>query len=321
MNLENPNKAVQEEIDKLEDEKAEAIATLDGDREGQLEQQILALKAKLETTVEQTTATPKYQEDQITNQGGTLDELNTRTEGVDNKIEEIKESVEVGLGGEIEKVAENNIEEKPKSLAEVPAYLEKIKENGKAIDAQVKSFVQSLENVPLDQKEAFLFDRHTNKASIESYANSNNKSYEDAVSELFKEDLGGDNYDIRGISFNKMQEKFPEIKPLMAERSKLAQDFSVYSKLNQVQEAIAQSSEEGNKIIEKYKHVFTEHKNGDGALENNFLVARELVKMGILNAEDYNAEINARIADVASNYSTQEQKDKAKEELEGSFGL
>lgn len=112
MNMENPNnKAVQEEIDKLEDEKAEAITTLDGDREVQLEQQIQALKQKLETIVEQTAATPKYQKDQITNQGGTLDELNTRTESVDSKIEEIKESSQNGFVAKLNRFVDNKIYE------------------------------------------------------------------------------------------------------------------------------------------------------------------------------------------------------------------
>lgn len=96
------SKSTQEQITDLENKKLEAMAVFDGEKEGQLENKINELKKQLETSSENALAIPEYQIKQITDLGGSEEELRLKTKDLEKQIKEkeyeaiLNDSAEIG---------------------------------------------------------------------------------------------------------------------------------------------------------------------------------------------------------------------------------
>jgi hypothetical protein len=81
---------IKNKIADLETQKRNAQEFADHEAEGKLEQQINELKQQLETAVDQETTTPEFQVNQVNELGGTNEELNEKTQEIDQEIQGVK---------------------------------------------------------------------------------------------------------------------------------------------------------------------------------------------------------------------------------------
>lgn len=103
------------EKSRLESEKAEAEAGLEGERVGEIEKALQELELKkqqFEGTVQNAEIVPDNQKKQVRELGGNEDVVEQKTEEVDARIEEVKESTEK----QVEQTKEQAVEKEPQPI-------------------------------------------------------------------------------------------------------------------------------------------------------------------------------------------------------------
>jgi lysozyme family protein len=313
MSMEQFNKTKSE----LENKIDEAQMTFDTEKLTQLQEQLAHLestKNTYEEMSESATEIPQMKVDQITELGGSTEELNEKLVENTGEIEGVKEEVRENIDKkelkpeEIKDIKKDfyNIE-KPKTPEEIEKYRQTLQARFKELPEEYKSSVEDIMKV-LDNPEALEIAANSFGVDTKNYPDQNVRFQR--TQELFK---GMDEMPIQGNVYNpinrvfqSLSEKYPEKKSsfvkmqsLMKEHSDILTENNLYKQAQAVY-----------KDPKKIENLFSYSKTGGSFdepnmnLENgwsNASAGKKLVELGVLTEEDLQNKLNSFLKQAEDN--------------------
>lgn len=322
----------------LETQKAEAEMAFDGEQVGKIDkalEDLEAAKAAFESKSETEGNPTEGQVKQVENLGGNMNKVN---EEITEKTEEMKEiknetSEQVAQSDkgikEVEPKAAGKMEliKTPKSVEEIPAYLESLKQRNEELDSQIEVIFQNSlsEFSEEEKKKAFTARKYNHVLSLlekpgASESDIVNKEFSEAVEHHLKrrEMMFKDLSNLDTDSFDKiLQEKgLGGVEELEDEINKIRDSAGKMQEIRRIERMKATDPEAGRNASEEYLYAYTKAK--DGGTVDRLNVLKDMVSLGLAKQDQYDSERQAYIDGELGKYSSKaiaEHKDQILKDL------